>query len=309
MPLQTKPVDRKLPHFFGIEIVHPHVELPTLDIFDKHGVDWGKIGLELIEICGRVSHKSEGRIKKDSAAPFVERIAMKLKHKSILEHWNLTANFIGSRSMSHQLVRHRIGANRTQDDENSLSGIIATLDSFGGVSSPAITQESQRFCDYSEQRHTHEGEDCPLLLVVPQQPFLAVLPTGMKIIYEMPDMPGVAHTIVPDGLMEMSTDLNATDFGNVIDFLRATSRCYRTYLQQISNGVPPEEAREVLPNATKTEVYVTWNMTTWRWFFTMRMDRHAQKQIRFLANAVFQALKERAPLFLEHLYDHSEEKL
>lgn len=43
-----------------------------------------------------------------------------------------------------------------------------------------------------------------------------------------------------------------------------------TYLRMVDAGVPPEQARTVLPTSLKTEVIVTGNMREWRHFFKLR---------------------------------------
>ena len=53
------------------------------------------------------------------------------------------------------------------------------------------------------------------------------------------------------------------------------------YEQLIDYGIPPEDARSVLPNAMKTEVVTTFNLRQWRHVFIERaLNRRAQWQIR-----------------------------
>lgn len=86
----------------GIHIVPPSVEFIT----PKHFPNWAEGWLNLIEECGRNCYQSEPK-KGDTAAKFIKRHRI---HESILEHGVFTVNFTGSRSMSHQLVRHRLAA-------------------------------------------------------------------------------------------------------------------------------------------------------------------------------------------------------
>ena len=65
--------------------------------------------LQHLEHCGRVCYKSEGRITSTSAGPFLRKI-IRMGHESVLEHASVTASIVGDRSMSHQLVRHRLCA-------------------------------------------------------------------------------------------------------------------------------------------------------------------------------------------------------
>jgi thymidylate synthase (FAD) len=83
--------------------------------------------LALIEKAGRTCYKSEAK-NGDSTEKFIRRI-IKLGHESVLEHSLLTVKFITSRSISHQLVRHRLAA---------------------------FSQESQRYCNYSKEQFGSE---------------------------------------------------------------------------------------------------------------------------------------------------------
>jgi thymidylate synthase (FAD) len=62
---------------------------------------------KLIEGCGRVSYKSEGRITKDSYTEFINKIISN-GHHSVLEHFNISVRFITNRAISHEIVRHRL---------------------------------------------------------------------------------------------------------------------------------------------------------------------------------------------------------
>ncbi len=70
---------------------------------------------------------------------------------------------------------------------------------------------------------------------------------------------------------------------------------YQEYLSELAEGVRPEDARYVLPNATKTELAVTFNVRQWKHFFKMRCDKHAQWEIRGIAISIQDDLKSRFP--------------
>ena len=77
--------------------------------------------LKNIEKYGRVSHKSEKNIGKDSYKIFIKRL-LGWGHESVLEHEKVTVRIVCDRGVTHELVRHRIAA---------------------------YTQESTRYCNYS----------------------------------------------------------------------------------------------------------------------------------------------------------------
>ncbi len=62
-----------------------------------------------IEKCGRTAYKSEDKITTGSAEKFIKSI-IKNGHESVLEHFNITVEFITDRGVTHELVRHRLCA-------------------------------------------------------------------------------------------------------------------------------------------------------------------------------------------------------
>lgn len=84
--------------------------------------------IPFLEECGRTCYKSEDHITETSASKFVAGI-VKSGHESVIEHAVITVRIVGSRSMTHQLVRHRLAA---------------------------YSQESQRFVNYSKGKFSGE---------------------------------------------------------------------------------------------------------------------------------------------------------
>lgn len=241
----------------SLRIVTPNFELMTPPSqFEDMAI--------LVEAAGRTSHKSEGRIEPGSAAKFIPKIAFKLGHESIVEHASVSVRFICSRAMSHQLVRHRIAA---------------------------YTQESQRYCDYS-----NEDKFAALSIIVP--PSILGNPkktntanpewrnmNGMRIVRaDHNDSKGVLCYKRDDPKYDTNplpiyTDL---DGGVAYAYFNALMTCYETYLFLREKDIPAEDARFVLPNANKTEVASTFNLRQWRHVFKLRCDKHAQWEIRML---------------------------
>lgn len=58
------------------------------------------------------------------------------------------------------------------------------------------------------------------------------------------------------------------------------------YVDMIANGIKPEDARYLLPEATKTRIAVTMNWRELFHFLDLRTDRAAQWEIRDMANAL-----------------------
>lgn len=60
-------------------------------------------------------------------------------------------------------------------------------------------------------------------------------------------------------------------------------RAERLYESMLKAGMAPEQARMVLPQSMMTSYYVTSNLDAWRRSYNLRIDAHAQKEIRDLA--------------------------
>lgn len=67
------------------------------------------------------------------------------------------------------------------------------------------------------------------------------------------------------------------------------------YNKLLELGIPAEDARYVLPNATCTNIIVTMNARSLLNFFELRCCQHAQWEIRELANKMLKEVKKVAP--------------
>jgi len=201
-----------------MKIIQPSVEILTpLD---------GDYILKFLERIGRVCYKSEDKITDDSAEKFV-RALIKSGHESVIEHFNITVKVICNRGISHEIVRHRIGA---------------------------YSQESTRYVNYKD---------------------------GIEVI--LPN-----YLIMPnDKVYEV--------------WLNAMADAERHYKKMIALGARPEIARDVLPNALKTEVVITYNLRQWRHFFKQRLSRAAHPQIRQIAGMILKEFKANIPVIFEDI--------
>ncbi len=59
------------------------------------------------------------------------------------------------------------------------------------------------------------------------------------------------------------------------------------------------KARNVLPHALETRITYTGNVRAWRWFIESRSDKHAEPEIRRLANHVLAVLSDEEPLYFQ----------
>ena len=72
------------------------------------------------------------------------------------------------------------------------------------------------------------------------------------------------------------------------------------YKRLVDAGVPPEDARYILPNACCTNIIVTMNARELRHFFALRCCKRAQWEIRELANKMLQVVEPVAPKLFEN---------
>lgn len=71
---------------------------------------------------------------------------------------------------------------------------------------------------------------------------------------------------------------------------RAMAQAEAAYLEMIAYGAPPELARDVLPNSTRTEIVMTCNFREWRHICRLRRAPDAHPQMREVANMIYTQL-------------------
>jgi thymidylate synthase (FAD) len=75
----------------------------------------------------------------------------------------------------------------------------------------------------------------------------------------------------------------------------------KVYLAEIEEGITPQDARDVLPNALKTEIIVTANAREWRHILRLRTSPAAHPSIRGVMAQVFAWFKQHYPVLVEDL--------
>lgn len=78
-----------------------------------------------------------------------------------------------------------------------------------------------------------------------------------------------------------------------IDFMNKSKDFY-IYLQE-EYGIKNEDSRAVLPNATDCNMIVTFDLHNFRNFYGLRSCKHAQEEIRLLAEKMMELVKEHIP--------------
>jgi len=91
------------------------------------------------------------------------------------------------------------------------------------------------------------------------------------------------------------------DTKKVFLFNQALETSEKFYMDLVATGMVAQDARNVLPNASKTEMVVTGNLRVWRDFLIKRTDKSAQDEIRYLANEVLREFKKEIPIIFDDI--------
>ena len=87
----------------------------------------------------------------------------------------------------------------------------------------------------------------------------------------------------------------------VQEFLRLLIACESSYRELLSLAWQPQQAREVLPNALKTEIVVKANIREWRHIFKLRCSKTAHPQMRALMLPLLAEFKEKIPVVFDDI--------
>ncbi len=133
---------------------------------------------------------------------------------------------------------------------------------------------------------------------------------------------GVSHEIVRHRLCAFAQEstryccYNKDKFGNEITVInpgnlmnegalevwkKACEKDEMDYIRMTENGTLAQMAREILPNALKTEIVVTANMREWRHIFKLRTAKAAHPQMRQLMIPLLKEMKENLPALFEDI--------
>jgi thymidylate synthase (FAD) len=274
---------------------------------------------KMIELAGRTCYKSEDKITENSAKEFVDRM-IKLGHGAMLEHGtvylaylvfyqdvdnenNLTPEHIFYKYQSNKYSKVKVVPyswsgedavyvttnlrvlveNNWLDDlqyqvdptEHHEKRITAKFICDRGVSHEFVrhrvfsfAQESTRYCDYSKDKF---GNDITYII-----PSWLDLPEG-----KYSDWDNDWCDVSELKLLYPEVD-NLSDPANC--FLQSIKNAEYYYFMLINRGWKPQQARQVLPNATKTELVMTGFESDWEHFFELRCSGAAHPDAKKLAD-------------------------
>lgn len=255
-----------------------------------------------IELAGRTCYKSEDKITEDSAKGFVERM-IQSGHGAMLEHGTVYLSLdMTSREQYFKYCYNKFSkANSTGSAEHSTwRGFVTTnlrvlvendwMEDLQYICEPTeyhvkrytfkfttdqgvlreITRhrvfsfavESTRYCNYSKNKFNNE--------------ITYIIPSWIDT--NLPDFTTIKDDwgeLFPEYYYKL-TDLGEQEInycGNkdLRDFIYALSVCEKIYFSLLDTGWKPQQARNVLPLATKCDMVMTGFASDWKHFFELRM--------------------------------------
>ena len=129
----------------------------------------------------------------------------------------------------------------------------------------SYSQQSTRYCNFSKDKFGNE-----LTFIIP------CWIDENVITKEFGGLSGLSYNKDID-------KFQSSECSNESNFLQSIAFAESNYLTILKNGLKPEQARDVLPLALKTELVMTGFISDWYAFFKLRCDNHAHPDIRKLA--------------------------
>lgn len=264
---------------------------------------------KMIELAGRTCYKSEDKITENSAKEFVDRM-IKLGHGAMLEHGTIYLKIDktedghlpparlywsdGNHKKYTKVRKHGnsiyvttnlrvIVENNRLDDlqyqveptEHHEKRITAKFICDRGVSHEFVkhrvfsfAQESTRYCDYSKDKF---GNDITYII-----PSWLDLPEGKYSNWDNDWCDVSELKLLYPEVDNLSNPANC--------FLQSIKNAEYYYFMLINRGWKPQQARQVLPNATKTELVMTGFESDWEHFFELRCSGAAHPDAKKLAD-------------------------
>lgn len=249
-----------------------------------------------IELAGRTCYKSEDKITEDSAKGFVDRM-IGSKHGAMLEHGTVYLKFYNTQTWVSEMTLEDSTYTGLFYTNNKYSKCNQVEDYMYVTTNLRVLVENNRLDDLRwicEPTEHHEK----------------------RITARFTCDRGVSHEIVRHRVMSFAQEsqryvgYDKEKFGGEVTFVKphwydeefpacltwieSLKRSEKEYLDLREMGLKPQDARDVLPNATKTEVVVTGFESDWEHFFSLRSPKAgaqgAHPDIAKLADELYEKL-------------------
>lgn len=182
-------------------------------------------------------------------------------------------------------------------------------------------EKAGRVCYKSESKITNESAETFITNILKRghESVIEHISITFKIVCDR----GVSHEIVRHRIASYSQEstrycnYSQDKFNNELSFIspcfwKDNSQLYsiweksmkqieHDYFSLLNNGATPQEARAILPNSLKTEIYVTMNLREWRHFLKLRTSKAAHPQMREIALMIYNILLDKLPVFFDDI--------
>lgn len=238
-----------------------------------HGTEWesdgGSAAEVLAETAGRICFFSFANPRPGGNAAYLSHIR-EVGHTSVFEHavWNLIVTGV-SRSLTHELVRHRVGLSPSQLSQRYVDEGVSEY-----VVPPDLRDEVaaavSRF-KFAWHNPAYDEEECDVLL-------------GNDLTE--------TERVGVEWIRSVSSSHRA--YVMVADYL-AGKALKRGLAKTEGRKFARQAARSVLPNATETKIFITVNARAARHLIDLRASRFADPEIRVAAYEIWKVLRSEAP--------------
>lgn len=279
-------------------ILHPSVYLiarqaidrnSLLSFFKNENMGYTATGVntdaELIaELAGRICYMSFDKPRPGGNVAYLDHIK-ECKHGSTLEHSHFCFIITGiSRSLSHELVRHRAGWGFSQLSQRYVDESVAEY----------VVPEEYRVAVKVAQNYNLHNYSTSIMTQIVQDPDL--------IGYSFEDLQQL-HKI---GTVWIKNIYDAHDGYKRLIALTSERLKNKGYTGTDLKKHIRQAARSVLPNATETKMFLSANARALRHFIEMRGHTSADKEMQKLANAVLEVCKKEAPNIFNDYFEDKE---
>ena len=285
---------------------------PSFEILDQ------QCGLEgiykQIEIAGRTCYKSEDKITDDSAKEFVDRM-IKSGHGAILEHgtvylaipiseWRCTDDYRDS-----YISNPYSNVNDSLVDWENNEGTVYITTNFRVLVENDWLDDLQYICEpteYHEKRITVKfiTDQGILREFTRHRVFSFAVESTRYCNYSKNRFSHEITFIQPNWISDKDVENYHMDFGYFTDqdtnhitavnrFISALKNAEYFYMELIKLGWKPQQARNILPLATKCDMVMTGFVSDWKNFFELRDATSAHPQAQELAHSLHETFIQR----------------
>lgn len=98
-------------------------------------------------------------------------------------------------------------------------------------------------------------------------------------------------------------------YSNIPTWERAVAVSESAYLELLRNGVRPQEARSVLPNALAATIAVTGNLRSWRWLLLARTTKETHPDFKRVTIPLLADFQKNIPLLFNDIVPEQKQSL